>query len=395
MAAVLLVAGCASSGGGLPTSPAPVSSTPLSTDRSPSPSPTTTAGSADAVALDLSWVSATEGWALSAQPCATGRCIRLSHTSDGGAHWQALPAPPAQAPTSMVACTKLPCVSQVRFASPTVGYLFAPGFLMTTNGGLSWQAQPGTSVGSLTVAGDHVFRIVDTGWGCPGPCQLSLQEAAAGSTAWQTLIDRLDHPPRSGGGWIVASGSTVLVATSGSQAGPVTAQAIIYRSTDAGATWQRHGDPCSIRGPTKAVLEEDLIGIAAAPGGFFAGLCSPHSGFATFLVTSADGGATWRDAGDLPAVQALSLIAAASPTTLAVSTSGTSGSGSFTARLLVSTDAGKHWSTVATDTQPITQSGVPAWLGFETSQVGWWLSGPHSVLTTRDGGANWTQTAFR
>jgi photosystem II stability/assembly factor-like uncharacterized protein len=94
-------------------------------------------------------------------------------------------------------------------------------------------------------------------------------------------------------------------------------------------------------------------------------------------------------------VQALALLAAATPSTLAVATGATGGSGAFTAQLLVSTDAGTRWTTVATDTQQLTQATIPAWLGFETSQVGRWISGPHRIWTTHDGGLHWVQTAFR
>jgi hypothetical protein len=98
--------------------------------------------------------------------------------------------------------------------------------------------------------------------------------------------------------------------------------------------------------------------------------------------------------GALPGVQALALLAAASQTKLAVSTGAVGGSGAFTARLLVTTDAGRHWTAAATETQQILQAGLPAWLGFETSQIGWWASAPHSVWSTRDGGLHRARTRF-
>jgi len=57
-----------------------------------------------------------------------------------------------------------------------------------------------------------------------------------------------------------------------------------------------------------------------------------------------------RAAGALPNVQALALLAAATPSTLTVSAGATGGSGPFTAQLMVSTDAGTRWTTAATDT---------------------------------------------
>jgi photosystem II stability/assembly factor-like uncharacterized protein len=117
---------------------------------------------------------------------------------------------------------------------------------------------------------------------------------------------------------------------------------------------------------------------------------------ASVVVSSTGRGESWQSAGTLPNVQALGLLAAASPTTLAVSTGSVDGSGAFTAQLLVTADAGRHWVTAAADTQDVTiGSAVPARLGFQTPLDGQWLGGPHDVWTTTDGGLHWTRTAFR
>lgn len=330
---------------------------------------------------DLTWISPTEGWALASQPCSPGVCARLAHTTDGGSHWQALPDPPMKYPAG------------IAFATPTVGYLFGPSLLLTTDGGRSWRVESGPpAVEALAVAGGAVYRVAYQYPGCPGPCQPTLQEAPVGSDTWQTLVSVLTTPERGSGAQIVDSDSTFLVAMYGSQAGPVSAQAIIYRSTDGGGSWQQMSDPCSDRGP--AGVEEDLVDLAGASGGFFAGLCRPHAGNGNFIVTSTDGGSSWTTVGSLPAVQALGQLAAASPSTLAVATAATYGAGPDTAELLVSTDMGLHWATAASDPQQFTQLGVPAWLGFETSQVGRWIGDPHSVWTTQDGGKHWVQLPF-
>ena len=375
-------------GAGPPPNPVPMATAPLSFSDTAMP------GLAYSWLVDLSWVSATDGWALAARPCISGTCARLAHTTDGGVHWQALPNPPARLQDGTVDCAKVACVSGVRFASPTVGYLYGPALLMTSDGGRTWRAQPGLQVETLTIAGSQVYRVAYDHGGCPGPCLPTLQRAAIGSSAWRPLIGQLAYPGRSGAAQIVASGSTLLLAMFGSQAGPVSAQAVVYRSADSGAAWQQRTDPCSGRGAGGKSAEEDLTDLAGAPGGFFAGLCSPHTGSGAFVVTSSDGGESWQTAGALPSVQALALLAAASPTTLAVSTGAAGGSGVFTARLLVTTDAGRHWTAAATETQQILQAGVPAWLGFETSQIGRWISAPHSVWSTKDGGLHWTRTRF-
>jgi photosystem II stability/assembly factor-like uncharacterized protein len=345
---------------------------------------------------DLSWRSADAGWALAAtEDCRTGSCARLLHTTDGGQHWQAVPIPAADLADGLYDCQQRVCVSRVSFATARIGYLYGPALLMTTDGGRSWRAQPGLQVETLSVLGRNVYRVAYQHAGCPGPCRPVLQESRIGSTDWRTLIGKLTTPGRSGSAQIVGSGATVLLASYGSQAGPVSAQAVVYRSSNAGTSWEQRSDPCSGRGPKRAG-EEDLIALAAAPQGTLAGLCTPHIGTpSAFVVTSTDGGATWTVAGVLPPVQYPALLAAASNSTLAVSTGPTGGSGHFTARLLISTDAGRSWHEAATEPQQLGPAGAPAWLGFQTPMIGRWIGDPTGIWATHDGGARWTRTALR
>ncbi len=345
--------------------------------------------------LDTSWASATEGWALAAQPCARGTCTLLARTTDGGQHWEQLPAPPASIQNGTINCSVQACVSRVSFASPEIGYLYGPALLMTTDGGLTWHDQPGPQTETLTIVGGHVYRVAYTSSGCPGPCQPSLLAAPAGSPSWRTLIGQLAEPGRSDSAQITGSGPDLLVAMYGSLAGPIPAQAVVYRSADGGGTWQQVADPCGGLGPKGARQEEDLIALAAAPGGVFAGLCAPHNITGTFVIASADAGATWRPTAAVPHGQWLGLVAVASADTIAVASGATAGSGTYTATLLVTTDGGRHWITVATDAQELTTRGVPAWLGFETRLAGQWLADPHGIWTTTDGGRHWTRTPFR
>jgi hypothetical protein len=356
----------------------------------------TTPRLADEFLQELSWVSPAVGWALATQPCGTWACARLASTSNGGRSWRALPDPPVTCRSGMLEHSNLACVSELSFASQTVGYLYGPSLLMATDGGATWRPVRGLRVESLTVVGDDVWRVAYRHTGCPGPCSPVVQEAKVGSRIWRTVLAKLVTPGRSGSSQIVASGSTLLLALYGSQAGPVSAQATVYRSTNRGVTWQLQADPCSGKGPGGRHVEEDLNELTAAPGGFFAGVCSPHQGAGIFVVTSTDAGRSWKESGSLSFAQKYpALIAAASPKTLAISTGAEGGSGAFTARLLLSTDTGHHWRTVATDPQQLTQEGAPAWLGFQTPSTGRWLSDPHTIWMTADGGTNWTKTAFR
>jgi photosystem II stability/assembly factor-like uncharacterized protein len=357
-------------------------------------STTATPGLADAWLQDLSWLSPSEGWALAAQPCAAGTCARLARTTDGGEHWEPLPSVPAQ--VGAVDCSQVACVSDVAFASSTVGYLYGPALLMTTDGGYSWRLQPGLQVEVLAAAGGRVYRVAYEHGGCSGPCNPELQEAAIGSSAWHTVVGQLAYAGRSSG-QIVGYAPSLLFALYGNLAMGYS-PAVVYRSTDGGASWKQTPDPCGGQQSTRTAqplgLRPELTDLAAAPGGFFAGLCTTAENSRQSLVTSTDGGATWRAVDAIGLVQA-GALAAASPTTLAATTSAIGGgNGTFTAEVSESTDGGHHWIAAATDAQPVTVEGIPASVGFETTEVGWWIGDPHSVWTTRDGGRQWTKLAF-
>jgi len=199
-------------GAGTPQGPAPMALARLSFSTTARPA------LGDSSLQDLSWTSATDGWALAAQPCTRGTCARLAHTSDGGMSWQQLPDPPALFQDGSIDCSTRSCVSNIRFASATIGYLYGPTLLMTTDGGRSWQVQPGLQVETLDIAGGAAFRVAYDHGGCPGPCHQRLQQAAIGAAAWHTLINTLTAPGDSGSAQIVASGTTLLLGLYGNPA---------------------------------------------------------------------------------------------------------------------------------------------------------------------------------
>jgi len=373
--------------GRAPNSPVTITSVPLGfTSRASN-------GLSGSALQDMSWVSSSNGWALASLPCAAGTCAQLAHTTDGGRHWVPVATPRAVFQDGSANCAQEVCVSDVAFATPAVGFLFGPGLLVTTNGGRTWRDDPGLQTEALAVAGGRVYRIVYRHTGCPGPCMPALESTSVSDLNWQTEIQSLDTPDRNDSATIAGSGSTVLVALYGSQAGPVSAQATVYRSTDAGQSWQRQQDPC-LEFQTNRRHEEDLIDLTVAPNDFAAGLCTPHVQGQTFAVTSTDGGSSWRREADLPSHDDLAQIASASSSSLAVSTTAITGNGPFSARLFVSTDSGQRWSRAATDNQQVTQDGVPAWLGFQSPQVGTWISGPQRYWRTVDSGRTWMELDF-
>jgi hypothetical protein len=349
--------------------------------------------------MDLSWVSDQRGWALAAAPCGRDLCPRLAATDDGGRTWTALPAPPGRVldPEGPADCGRMACVSQVSFATATVGYLFGPALFQTGDGGRTWHRVPGRPVEALAASAGTAVRIVYDHTGCPGPCDRAVQETAAGSARWRTL---LRIPVASAGegvsAQVIRQGTSVLyVPVYGNPAGGAgTAHAVIFRSTDGGHTWQHALDPCGGAGAG----EHDATGLAAAPGGFAAVLCAPRNGTGpTFLRTSADNGSSWGPPDVVPGGTTghVSLVAAASAAHLVLATGGAYGLGPAAYHLLASADGGLRWSAVVNGTMRLDpRAPEAAFLGFESLQAGRWISGPRGIWTTHDAGQHWQERTF-
>src|SRR5258708_24996214 len=123
---------------------------PLVTGR---PGPSRSSALAGSFLMDLTWVSDQRGWALAAAPCALGLCPQVAATHDGGRTWTTLPAPPG--------ITRI-LVSNIRFATISVGYLFGPALYQTDDGGRSWHRVPSRPVEALEPsAGTGVRGVYD------------------------------------------------------------------------------------------------------------------------------------------------------------------------------------------------------------------------------------------
>jgi photosystem II stability/assembly factor-like uncharacterized protein len=385
-----VVAGLHGPGSGHPSRPGPHGqpvppAAARHTARAPAPVPL-----AGSFLMDLTWVGDQRGWALAAAPCPGGLCPRVAATRDGGRTWTALPVPPGLSRNGGID------VSQIRFVTTSVGYLFGPALYQTDDGGRTWRRVPSPPVEALESSAGTVIRVVDGpgGWGCPGPCTRTVQETTAGSAAWHTLL-HIPWPNPYGelAAQVVRQGTSVIYLPFYADLAKGYAPAVIFRSTDGGKSWQRLTDPCGRIGQAMY----DAGGLAAAQRGFLAVLCLPvnQTGL-TFVRTSTDYGSSWSPPRPVPGGTGYYLIAAASPGHLVVATGAAGGSGPSTYRLAVSADGGVSWSTAITGTLQVNpQAPGAAFLGFDNGRAGRWISDAQHIWTTRDGGLHWLRRAFR
>lgn len=332
-------------------------------------------------ALDLTFVSENQGWALGRARCVSGpgTCSALFRSTDGR-NWTSMPGAAFNVP-GVKNCTA-PCVDHIRFATPDVGYVYSSAaFFMTTDGGSHWTYQPGRGAEALETLDGNVIRLVSDGTGCPGPCNVRAQTARIGSSAWVT-VPLQPGGLSSVGVQLVRSGSDAYVlSTKNPTGGAANQTSTLFVSTYDGASWQKYGEPCPQPAPAGRTAEVDSTAVAAAAGGTVSVLCASRDGTSpTFVAVSHDRGAHFaRAPGSLPP-RSVHLLAG-DPTSVLVAAS----DGAYR-----STDGGAHWARIPDLSRSV------SFLGFESARVGRAVTaGGRTIWTTTDRGRTWQSFEFR
>jgi len=134
----------------------PAAATPTATATAGGPVPKGFAAAA------VTFVSTDEAFVLGTAPCADAPCTALVRTLDRGKTWVGLPAPavPVNAPGPFFATPT--AVWGIRFAGPSLGFVFGSGLWETTGGGEQWAgiAAPSGPIADLEVTDGQLL----TGW---------------------------------------------------------------------------------------------------------------------------------------------------------------------------------------------------------------------------------------
>ena len=292
--------------------------------------------------LSMSFISDERGYALGTVKCTAGRCVSLLTTSDGGAHWSQLSAPTQQAGITADICpTHQPCVSQIRFATPSIGYAFGPSLFVTTDGGTHWRQLRGPSVTSLEVADGTAIRVASKGRGCGGQAY-KVQSAPIGTNTWHLVsapsVARICPPT------LYRQGEQLALVDYGNPAGGVRSTAAIVVSGNSGSTWKVVPDKCGKKDGYAAQ-------VTIAPPDVLVLLCrhqqpNSHGGFGSpWVRVSTNGGATFGPDRTVVAAHEVSTgvvngyqVAAASATRLVVVSTSDHGNKTY-----VSQNGGQTW----------------------------------------------------
>jgi len=300
--------------GATPTVSAPAS-TPATT---PAPTPAGGPVPKGFAATSVTFVSTDEAFVLGTAPCVNKPCTSIVRTLDRGASWVGLPAPVT--PLADPYGSSGPGAWGIRFASPSAGFVFGNGLWATTDGGEHWSsvAGPGGAIVDLEVIDGQLLALSDNcsaQSGC-SPSETLYRRALAGGS-WHVVthvsnarviatqarvaavlddtsvvitgdggLTFATHAspcasPASGGSSVAVTGpdSLALLCAGGAAAGQV--QKTVYVSADLGVHWTKAGSP---------PIGGDPWGISA---GAPAGLVVAAASGATWLYSSADGGAQW------------------------------------------------------------------------------------------------------
>jgi hypothetical protein len=335
--------------------------------------------------LSFTAVSVTHWWVLGAVPCGARDCLSVKTTTNAGATFRSLPAPPgAFAPGGV------PAESSISFADASDGWVFGPKLYATHDGGLHWTAirMPGVVEGLEPGLGQVYAGVFP-----PSPCSES------GTCSARTPKPQLWRTRPSSNAWAAdrAAGAISLsLAVHGTSVWVI--NSMLTRDGYALGTRLLHS---ANAGRTFAVEPQPVTGIicdySPVSQSFLWAYCS--GGHFMFPYISRDGGAHFTAVGSATAPitpvgypNGSGLIAASARTAVAASSVSV---GRLGTPLIRTTDERARWSAV--QAQP-SSTGQWSLIGFTTPKVGYalWRSFAHGFATaelwrTVDAGARWTQ----
>jgi len=228
--------------------------------------------------VSMTFVSASEGWVLGTAPCAAGPCTSIVRTTDGGASWERVAAPPAPLASNGSAGLS-PGLSYLRFASPLDGFAFGSQLWVTRDGGAGWQRVqlPGT-IGDLETSAGLVYASVMS-----QDRTVTIYRSLASGGPW-TPVPGLPAKVSGAPGRITLHGTAAWIILGGG----------LY-ATQAGQSWAREPVSCP---PGYA-----MASAAAYSTQQVTLLCTGNSGTGSqgkILYSSSDGGASFTLMGNAP-----------------------------------------------------------------------------------------------
>jgi photosystem II stability/assembly factor-like uncharacterized protein len=354
------------------------------------------AGTAPAAAVpdefkanSITWLSPQRGWVLGAAPCGATTCSDVIGTTDGAQTWALLGT--VNSPIAKVWGSEEPGITEIRFATPKVGWAFGPRLFHTTDGGRSWASMPipggGKQVLDLAANSSGAYAVVSACKWASGVCShhpLSFWRTTTLTGSSWTRI-RLNLPINVAAD-VAVHGQTVYVVDS--QVDVTGGKDKFYASTD-GRHFSARPVPCD--------KTPDIALIQAVPTSAtdVALLCDGNPGFSKadkFVFRSKDTGKTDRYAGTMGQYGIQAELAVSPSGNLAVE-SWSDGSFMYIndthrtkwSRVIASGDGGAGWNDIVYVTDE------EAWVVYAPDDT---FSDLGKLYVTHDGGHHWHLAAL-
>jgi photosystem II stability/assembly factor-like uncharacterized protein len=338
----------------------------------------------------MTWTSAARGWVLGAKSCGLRHNCATSQvigTTDGGSSWHLVGTINATIPKLGLGTTG---ITEIRMATPLVGWAFGPELFRTGDGGKTWKAMTipghGKQILDLAVTPTRVYAIASPcayQGGLCGKTQLSAWRTNLAGRTWTRMPVRLKINISAD---VAAVGKTVYVVTPPID-GPQASQ--FFASTDGGRHFGTRPNPCP------AITLHSLIQAVPYSPTKVALLCDGNSGFSKSVKSvyvSANTGKTHTSAGTMGEFGIQAGLAVSSSGNLAVESWS---DGSF---IYINDNHGTTWHTAIAS-----GDGGAGFndITYVSNRVAWVVGAPASMfadygklLVSRDAGRHWTFVKF-
>ncbi len=314
----------------------------------------------------VTFVSGSLGWVLGTAPCTHKPCTSIVRTTDGGRHWEGIPAPRL----GLASFSGARGLDRLRFADASDGFAFGSQLWVTHDGATRWYrvTQVPGYIADLEASAGVVYAASEKSG------HLRIYRSPAGTDAWHRVTGLPVRPDSDGGlGTITLHGAAAWIILGNRLYSSRTGEHWAIDSVRCPRNWGM--DSAAASSSTRVTL-----------------LCSGDPGLGQTLkrlYASADGGSRFRRVGAVPSGGDGGVLAEPTPRHVFVATAsgatwiyGSSNGGKSWHAPLTLDDGGKGWSDFGftTSAQGVAVEGTPA-------------EGSHLYLS-RDGGAHWRRVSF-